>query len=78
MPGLNGTGPIGSGPMTGRGFGYRQTGVARTAKNGVLGCGLGRGNRRMSNNYAPNAELLSQEKVVLEKRIAEIDTIIKK
>ncbi len=78
MPGLNGTGPMGSGSMTGRGLGYCQTGVARTPRNGVLGCGLGRGNRRMLSTYAPNAESLSQEKIVLEKRIAEIDTILKK
>lgn len=78
MPGLNGTGPMGSGSMTGRGLGYCQTGIARAPRNSVFGCGFGRGNRRISAAYAPNAELLTQEKATLEKRIAEIDEFLKK
>ena len=46
MPGYDGTGPRGEGPMTGRGFGYCGTG--RPARLGVwpaVGLGLGLGMR---------------------------------
>ena len=41
MPGRDGTGPMGAGPMTGRGFGGCYAGYGRGA--GVAGFGFGRG-----------------------------------
>lgn len=42
MPGRNGTGPMGLGPMTGKGMGLC-TGVNATAYGAGFGFGLGRG-----------------------------------
>ena len=44
MPGLNGTGPLGQGSMTGRGAGYCNTGNIQ--QNQGFGRGMGRGMRR--------------------------------
>jgi hypothetical protein len=42
MPGLNGTGPQGQGPLTGRGMGYCQ-GAAGAGAGAGFGRGMGRG-----------------------------------
>jgi hypothetical protein len=77
MPGGNGTGPLGMGPMTGRGMGY----CAVDAAPGYLaygfgkGMGRGRGYRRMCNaagmqTYVPFAgySTEAEEKELLQKR----------
>lgn len=46
MPGRDGTGPLGQGPMTGRGFGVYAGNFAANGGTGYgrgLGCGFGRG-----------------------------------
>ena len=45
MPGIDGTGPMGEGAMTGRGAGVCETGVGRRSANfaGGRGCGMGLG-----------------------------------
>ncbi len=48
MPGGNGTGPMGGGPMTGRGMG-RCTGF--TGGGFGRGCGMGRGNRSRGSGF---------------------------
>ena len=45
MPGGNGTGPNGMGPMTGRGLGYC-SGAATYGIGRRFGCGMGRGSGR--------------------------------
>ncbi len=88
MPGRNGTGPAGCGPMTGRGFGpccanadYPQ-GSGRFVRGAGMGYGMGRRNRF---NCAPHPyyaqreispqeqkEILKQQKEFLQ---AELDNI---
>lgn len=56
MPGLDGTGPMGKGSMTGRGAGFCNPGfsgkVNRNIYRAGLGCGLGRGSRWFSSAVA--------------------------
>jgi hypothetical protein len=47
MPRGDGTGPMGMGPMTGRGAGYCNGSTAPGFANAGAGFGCGRGNRRM-------------------------------
>lgn len=60
MPGQDQTGPLGQGPMTGRGMGFCGKGFRR---------GFGRGFRRFQNFELSD----DQEKKVLEAELAEID-----
>jgi hypothetical protein len=78
MPGRDGTGPVGSGPFSGRGMG-----LCRTASGVRYGSGLGLGCRRgyggryytygPSVSYKTRAEFLSQQKEILKDRIVCID-----
>ncbi|MFH1479239.1 MAG: DUF5320 domain-containing protein [Candidatus Omnitrophota bacterium] len=82
MPGFNGTGPLGRGPMTGGGRGYCALPVGRGMGRG-LGRGRGRGWRFC--NYAADAlypqelssdqelNLLKEEKNAIESRIKELE-----
>lgn len=79
MPGRNGTGPLGMGPMTGRGMGLCRTG--RRPRMG-LGFGYGRGMGRYAsyNDYpvepmTPETEraTLEDERAMLEARLREIE-----
>lgn len=67
MPGFNGTGPIGQGPMTGLGFGLCGRG---------MGWGRGYGGRffyGQGQNRAYSAEELENEKRLLAEEIEAID-----
>lgn len=82
MPGGDGTGPMGRGPLTGRGLGYcaggyPRYGLGRRAGFGARGYGLGLGYRRGYRAYYPvepvdprtERELLEEERAVLENRL---------
>jgi hypothetical protein len=90
MPGFDGTGPLGEGPMTGGGFGYCGTGYGRGIRRG-RGLGYGRGFGRGFGfrraawgaprvNYSPEDELemLRREKELLEQDIASLEKEINK
>ncbi|MDD3778416.1 MAG: DUF5320 domain-containing protein [Patescibacteria group bacterium] len=65
MPKMDGTGPMGQGPMTGL-----SRGNCAGAENGTgLGCGRGRGRRGRFFSFLKNErqDLESQEKMLLEK-----------
>jgi hypothetical protein len=82
MPGRNGTGPMGTGVMTGRGRGFC-SGAGNLAKGAgpglgmACGRGFGRGFRRfpadevMTENHCK--EFLQLQKDMLETRLADID-----
>jgi len=73
MPRRNGTGPIGIGPMTGRGM--RPCYSGRVNKTRPFGQGNGRG---FGYNLAPmTKEDLEQEKDALKQRLEEIDQALK-
>jgi hypothetical protein len=86
MPGRDGTGPIGAGPMTGRGLGFcTGADAARYGTGRGLGLGLGLACRRgfgrwFSRDLAideaipkTQKELLQNQKAILEKRLEAID-----
>jgi len=86
MPGRDGTGPIGAGPMTGRGLGFcTGANAARYGTGRGLGLGLGLACRRgfgrwFSRGFAideaipkTQKELLQKQKAILEKRLEAID-----
>ena len=82
MPGFNGTGPMGQGPMTGGGFGPcgRGLGIRRGRR---FGMGRGAGFRRgrgyrfwgTNQNYTKESEIeaLKREKEVIEQEIAALE-----
>jgi hypothetical protein len=77
MPGGDRTGPLGEGPLTGRGLGPCGRGLARGR-----GMGFGRGFRRMAFAQAPayreTVELSKEEKVkILEADKAEVEAELK-
>ncbi|HRX15030.1 MAG TPA: DUF5320 domain-containing protein [Spirochaetota bacterium] len=78
MPGFNGTGPFGNGPMTGRGLGPCGQGRAagygygRGMGFGRRGAGFGFGARffgAYERPYEPTLEELRQQRDLLEKQI---------
>lgn len=81
MPGRNGTGPVGAGPMTGRGFGVCAGGAPGYGAGRGLGLGLGwRGGRGYGRGFGGYAfsdrdgsmtrkEVLSEQKKLLEDRL---------
>ena len=73
MPNLDGTGPKGQGPRTGRGFGLCGNGVGRGFGCGRCGCGRGFGFRRFFSRKNDLATLEEQEKMLVE----ELDAIRK-
>ena len=81
MPGLNGTGPMGAGAMTGRGMGYCNK---ANAGMGFYGRRMGRGFGFRRFYAAPDAapeqtkDILEQQKSFLERELASIDEQIKK
>jgi hypothetical protein len=68
MPGQDGTGPLGSGSLTGRGLGPCEGGMARGR-----GCGFGRGFRRFSAQRQIVGFTKEEEKKILEAELKEID-----
>ncbi len=80
MPRRDGTGPVGMGSMTGRGFGPCTTSkVVRAGASLGLGLGLGlarrfAGRRNFAQNTAVDQkELLAQQKELLQARLDSID-----
>ncbi|MBS4534031.1 DUF5320 domain-containing protein [Clostridium sp. D2Q-14] len=65
MPGRNGTGPSGEGPMTGRGFGVCGAGSFSRRPRLGLGRRFGRYNS------------IEDEKAILETRLKEINQVLK-
>ena len=72
MPGQNGTGPYGQGPMTGRGLGPCGAGAGRGRG---FGRGMGRG-MGMNPGYGPVAQPVSpeDEKAYLEQNLGALET----
>ena len=81
MPGRDGTGPVGAGPMTGRGFGDcaggapgygagRGSGLGRGWRGGG-GDGRGFGGYAYSGRYDPSTrkEVLAEQKKLMEDRL---------
>ena len=71
MPKLNGTGPVGQGTRTGRGFGSCGCEIGRSCGCGNCCCNNGFGFRKFS---SPRDEITSLEDAekILEKELAEI------
>lgn len=70
MPGMDGTGPVGLGPLTGRCMGY-------TSRNTMLGCGR-RFRRNCLGIISMNSESLIHVEEQLEKRLSEVRSQIEK
>jgi len=68
MSGLDGTGPVGQGPMTGRGLGPCGCGMRRG-----FGRGFGRGLGLRYWRYAPVSLTKEEQKKILEAELKEID-----
>ncbi|NLY71548.1 MAG: DUF5320 domain-containing protein [Clostridiales bacterium] len=94
MPRGDGTGPMGDGPMTGRGLGFCSgsdvlkygaglglgLGLGLAQKFGI-GRGLGRGvrtSRLTSKTRKEKIEMLKKEREILQKRLKDIDKQLKK
>ena len=86
MPGRDGTGPMGAGPMTGRGFGICtganavRYGAGRGMGLGLgLGCrrgfgyGFGRGSAVYEISPKTQEELLKEQKTISQERLEAID-----
>ncbi|MGB9708285.1 MAG: DUF5320 domain-containing protein [Candidatus Pacearchaeota archaeon] len=74
MPGQDGTGPLGQGPLTGRGLGPCGRGLRRGFR---FGRGLGLGWRCWATGIAPSAPVTlskEDEKKILEAELEEIET----
>ncbi len=74
MPGMDGTGPAGDGPLTGRGLG--QCGMGRACRSGFgRGFGRGFGFRRWfgMRNAEPVALSKDEERKILEAELKEIE-----
>ncbi|HOV13322.1 MAG TPA: DUF5320 domain-containing protein [Spirochaetota bacterium] len=91
MAGLNGTGPMGEGSMTGRGLGYcndnnketfglgRGVGRAFFCRGGGRGRSYGRGfNNNQNSSNANDLEFLKKQKKFLDERIEELEKSIVK
>ena len=84
MPGMNGTGPMGAGPQTGRGLGYCGKADADSFFRG-RGMGMGRGyscgrGRGIGRFYQPveltadqKKDILNQRKTFLENELSSLD-----
>jgi hypothetical protein len=74
MPKRDGTGPLGKGPMTGRGLGSCNNGDAQKSGAG-LGMGRSRGMGLMNKQDSSKTEkeLLNEQKAVLQKQLEDID-----
>lgn len=70
MPNLDGTGPMGQGPRTGRGFGPCGGGMGRGWGGCGFGCGRGFGFRRFFSPKNKVATLEEQEKMLEEELVA--------
>ncbi|MDA3901501.1 MAG: DUF5320 domain-containing protein [Spirochaetes bacterium] len=82
MPGLNGTGPMGNGPMSGRGLGpcgqgeaiRTNAGMGRGARGGFRNFLRGRGFRQQF-DFEPEQTLegLKQQKQLIEEQIGQLE-----
>ena len=68
MPRRDGTGPVGYGPITGRGFGLCNTNAIKYGSIGLGLLGLGYGCQRGYRWYASQKDFSKSEKELLEKR----------
>ncbi|SHK09189.1 DUF5320 domain-containing protein [Paramaledivibacter caminithermalis] len=83
MPRNDGTGPLGKGPMTGRGLGQcndgRSFGLGRGGRRAGLGCRRGFG--RFFYNYYANPKdqkaILEKEKEILELELKNVNDTLK-
>lgn len=74
MPGFDGTGPAGQGPMTGGGFGPCGSGMAMRRGRGG---GMGMGRRRNFGAAPQQTAPTSQDRVdALEDRLSRIETLL--
>lgn len=83
MPGRNGTGPMGQGPMTGKGMGYcvvdGQTAMDAGQKSFGMGRGTGRGRGRgFGMGFNQNGNVQTGEITELRKEIAQLTKEIRK
>ncbi len=74
MPRRDGTGPLGQGALTGRGFGFCST--KKAEREGAYGFGAGL--RRRECRRALSRELLTVQKAALESRLEEINSQLDK
>lgn len=72
MPGMDKTGPLGQGPLTGRGLGPCGAGARRGFGRG-MGRGFGMGCRRFAMAGQPVVLSESDEKKILEQELKELD-----
>lgn len=68
MPRRDGTGPLGSGPMTGRGLGFCNTNVIKYGGIGLGLLGLGYGCKRGYRWFESAQDISKSEKELLEER----------
>ncbi|MFA7128300.1 MAG: DUF5320 domain-containing protein [Sphaerochaeta sp.] len=79
MPGRNGTGPLGQGPMTGRRMGFCAGNTQPFIGNGWnRGCIFGRGWRFSAPSVEINTEILQSQKAALEEQLKAIDDQLSK
>ncbi|WZL72342.1 DUF5320 domain-containing protein [Clostridiaceae bacterium 35-E11] len=73
----DGTGPMGMGPMTGRGMGLCRSGKSRSGIKAGFGYGRGMGRCFFYGNAAMDAEveksMLQNERTVLEARLKDVE-----
>lgn len=68
MPRRDGTGPLGNGPMTGKGFGFCNTNAVKYGGIGLGLLGLGYGCQRGYRWFASQKDFSKTEKELLEQR----------
>ncbi|MEL7566547.1 MAG: DUF5320 domain-containing protein [Dehalobacterium sp.] len=68
MPGRDGSGPLGMGPMTGRGMGFCRNGARRNGAG--CGFGAGKGKRSQGLNEIPS---LRRQKAMLQAQVEDVN-----
>ncbi|MTI68460.1 MAG: hypothetical protein FH753_17915 [Firmicutes bacterium] len=72
MPGRNGTGPIGEGPMTGRGFGFCSNGK-KPFRRGLARRNGFRGRFRVNLTKEEEKQYLNEEKDIIKEQLSNIE-----
>lgn len=74
MPKRDGTGPMGQGPMTGRGLGKcNNSGKEKFGTGRGMGRGLGRGLINQKDSARTEKELLTEQKAILQNQLETVD-----